>query len=185
MKKIFCLFAFFVLSFGLTACSSLRSVGQADVEPGDLRVVLLNTVDSKAASTKKSKTQFHYGDMVYAYMTLGWDQNVQARTIDVRWRNSAGAVMAEQDRLPKYTRDPHHVWFWVNTAQLGTGSVSTEILIDGQSAKIIPFDVVDAKRYEAKTPWYQRLFKRKAAEEAAQISEPASEIDEQNNDVSQ
>ena len=93
--------------------------------------------------------------------------------------------MAEQDRLPKYTRDPHHVWFWVNTAQLGTGSVSTEILIDGQSVKVIPFDVVDAKRYEAKTPWYQRLFKRKPAEGVDQAPESALEIDEQNDAVSQ
>ena len=75
MKKIVWLFICFVLSLGLVACSSLRSVGQKHVAPGDLHVVLLNTVDSKAASTKKSKEQFHYGDMVYAYMTLGWDQN--------------------------------------------------------------------------------------------------------------
>ena len=100
MKKIVWLFICFVLSLGLVACSSLRSVGQKHVAPGDLHVVLLNTVDSKAASTKKSKEQFHYGDMVYAYMTLGWDQNTQARTIDVKWRNSAGAVMAKQD-LPE------------------------------------------------------------------------------------
>ena len=185
MKKIFWSFTFFVLSLGLVACSSLRSVGQVHVAPGDLHVVLLNTVDSKAASTKKSKTQFHYGDMVYAYMTLGWDQNIQARTVDVKWRNSAGAVMAEQDRLPKYTRDPHHVWFWINTAQLGKGSVSTEILIDGQSAKIIPFDIVETKRYEAKTTWYQRLFKRKSAEDVARTSEPTPEADPQSNAQSQ
>ena len=185
MKKIVWLFTCFVFSLGLVACSSLRSVGQVHVAPGDLHVVLLNTVDSKAASTKKSKEQFHYGDMVYAYMTLGWDQNTQARTIDVKWRNSAGAVMAEQDRLPKYTRDPHHVWFWINTAQLGKGSVSTEILIDGQSVKVIPFDIVDAKRYEVKTAWYQRLFKRKPAENVDQTSEPTSAEDQQNNAQSQ
>ena len=185
MKKIFWSFTFFVLSLGLVACSSLRSVGQVRVEPGDMHVVLLNTVDSKAASTKKSKTQFYYGDMVYAYMTLGWDQNIQARTIDVKWRNSAGAVMAEQDRLPKYTRDPHHVWFWINTAQLGKGSVSTEILIDGQSVKVIPFDIVDAKRYEAKTAWYQRLFKRKPTEAIDQTSEPTSEVEQSSNVQSQ
>ena len=185
MKKFFWLLAFFACLQSVTACSSLRSIGQVRVAPGDMHVVLLNTVDSKAPSTKKSKTQFHYGDMVYAYMTLGWDQNTQARTIDVKWRNSAGAVMAEQDRLPKYTRDPHHVWFWINTAQLGKGSVSTEILIDGQSAKIIPFDIVETKRYEAKTTWYQRLFKRKSAEDVARTSEPTPEADPQSNAQSQ
>lgn len=185
MKKIFWLFTFFVLSLGLVACSSLRSVGQEHVAPGNLHVVLLNTVDSKAATTKKSKTQFHYGDMVYAYMALGWDQNTQARTIDVKWRNSAGAVMAEQGRLPKYTRDPHHVWFWVNTAQLGKGSVSAEVLIDGQSVKVISFDIVDAKRYEAKTAWYQRLFKGKPTETIDQTSESTSEAEQLSNVQSQ
>ena len=167
MKKFFWLLAFFACLQSVTACSSLRSIGQVRVAPGDMHVVLLNTVDSKAPSTKKSKTQFHYGDMVYAYMTLGWDQNTQARTIDVKWRNSAGAVMAEQDRLPKYTLDPHHVWFWINTA------------------KIIPFDIVETKRYEAKTTWYQRLFKRKSAEDVARTSEPTPEADPQSNAQSQ
>lgn len=179
MKKILLLIAFCTLSIGLTACSSLRSIGQTRVAPGDMQVVLINTVDSKAPKTTKSKTQFNYGDMVYAYLTLGWDQNIHARTIDVKWRNSAGAVMAEQDRLPKYTRDPHHVWFWINTAQLGKGTVSSEILIDGQSVKLIPFEVVDAKRYEAKKPWYQRLFERKPTDNTVQSTEPASQVDEQ------
>lgn len=150
-----------------------------------MQVVLINTVDSKAEKTKKSKTQFNYGDMVYAYMTLGWDQNIHARTIDVKWRNSAGAVMAEQDRLPKYTRDPHHVWFWINTAQLGKGTVSSEILIDGQSVRVLPFEVVDAKPLKDKTPWYRRLFSRKAAENTTMTPEAAPAGEEPPSDAAQ
>ena len=187
MKKNYLLIVFMALAIGLTGCSSMRIFGRgAQVAPGEMRVVLVNTVDSKAEKTTQSKKQFEYGDMVYAYMTLGWDQNNQARTIDVKWRNSAGAVMAEQDRLPKYTRDPHHVWFWINTAQLGKGFVSSEILIDGQSAQILPFEIVDAKRFEVKNPWYQRLFQRLTVNDTAQAPERMPQEDAQpNNEVQQ
>ena len=49
----------------------------------------------------------------------------------------------------------------------------------------IPFDIVDAKRFEAKTAWYQRLFKRKPAENTNQASEPTSEAASQSNAQSQ
>ena len=84
MKKNYLLIVFMALAIGLTGCSSMRIFGRgAQVAPGEMRVVLVNTVDSKAEKTTQSKKQFEYGDMVYAYMTLGWDQNNQARTIDV------------------------------------------------------------------------------------------------------
>lgn len=174
MKKNYLLIVFMALAIGLTGCSSMRIFGRgAPVAPGEMRVVLVNTVDSKAEKTTQSKKQFEYGDMVYAYMTLGWDQNNQARTIDVKWRNPAGAVMAEQDRLPKYTRDPHHVWFWINTAQLGKGLVSSEILIDGQTAQILAFEVVDPTPFRDKTPWYRQIFSRKLPENTVLAVEPA------------
>ncbi len=159
MKKIFWFWLALFLSVGLAACSSLNFDSAQQVAPGDMKVVLLNTIDSKAPKAKESVKPFYYGDMVYAYMTLGWNQNTQAKNIHVKWRNAAGAVMADQDRSPKFAQDPHHVWFWVNTAQLGKGAASVEIAVDGQ-AKVIPFDIVDAKPLEKKTPWYKRLFKR-------------------------
>ena len=71
------------------------------------------------------------------------------------------------------------MWFWINTAQLGKGSVSTEILIDGQSVKVIPLILWMPNVSEAKTAWYQRLFKRKPTENIDQTSEPTSEKDQQ------
>ena len=159
MKKLIWLVMFLFFAVGLTACSTLKR-NDVKANPGELQVVLVNTIDSKTPRTTKSKTQFNYGDMVYAYMTLGWDQNIQAKKIDVKWRNAAGFVMAEQDRFPRYARDPHHVWFWVNSAQLGKGTVSAEIFLDEQSVKVVSFDVVDPLRYEHKESWYNRIFKK-------------------------
>lgn len=183
VKKIFWLFLFVLMSVGLTACSSLRWWSKdVQVTPGDMKVVLLHTVDSKASKAKRSDTSFHYGDMVYTYMTLGWDQNTQAKAIHVKWRNSAGSVMTDQHRSPTYAHDPHHVWFWVNTAQLGKGVVSVEVLVDGKLVEVVPFEVLEARRLDGKDnrePWYRRWFKRKPAEEVAPDEVPSTDVLEQ------
>lgn len=163
MKKILSSVAVVLTILALTGCSSLRGGKSEAVEPGQAKAILVDVVGGKA-EVGKVQNEFHYGDMVYMYVTLGWNDGQRVQTLNAKWYNATGQVVATKIYKPEYLRNPHHVWFWINSAQLGKGAVRAEVTADGKLFSI-PFTVLEPLKKEPKKPWYQRIFKKKPVEE--------------------
>lgn len=124
--------------------------------------VAVSTIDG---TTEKGNglEQFGFGDMVYVYITLpelksGNVDNGRIKKLAVNWFNAGGEQVTSKQRVPTYTKTPHHVWFWINSAQLGKGKVHVDVLADGKLAHQVRFEVIEVSRL--KLPWYQRIFKK-------------------------
>ena len=147
-------------------CSTLNS--QAVVAPGQAKAILVDVVGGKGEAGK-TKNEFYFGDMVYMYVSLGWDDSQRAQSLNAKWVNAAGQVVAAKTYQPQYLKKPHHVWFWINSAQVGKGAVHAEVSADGQVFSI-PFTVLEPLKQKVKTPWYKRIFKKKPVDEKLVIA---------------
>ena len=88
---------------------------------------------------------FTIGDRSNALLTFG-DVDKVSKDLEARWYHCGKVVTAYPYRV-KPAHDPHHVWFWINTKELGLGPAAVDVR-ERDTGKVLAktdFDVRDEK----------------------------------------
>ena len=123
------------LSAMLSACQTFPT----DTNTGQTNLIMTNNV-SKSTGHAGVKSQFAYGESVNAYLTLYADVANPPKMLEATWYND-GKVVTKKAIAPHVKRQPHFVWFSINSSELGSGTGKVEIRADGQLLESETFSV--------------------------------------------
>ncbi len=70
--------------------------------------------------TSKDDFDIELGENVYAYLTLEGKPEEQPKQLTAQWYH-CDKLIASYSLVSKPTTNPHHVWFWVNSSDMGAG----------------------------------------------------------------
>ena len=137
LKKFF---ASFMLSIGV-----LATAHQAAAEGGvvESRVVMAKNVVKNQGPNNLTK-DFSMGDKVFAYFTYKWDEKNPPQKLYARWYNCNKLVGAAMF-VPNARKNPHNVWFWIDSNELGSGDAAVAVYADGKLEQTERFNVRTAQ----------------------------------------
>lgn len=154
IKRKYRLMVLLLVVVNVAACSLLQPQEQSNLLPGQSKLVMAKGVNGKNKPSEPTN-EFKLGEMVYAYTSIGWSDTQRPISITAKWYNSKNVLVASQSRVVSYVHNPHHVWFWINSAQIEKGSGRIEILGDGRSMSTSEFVVSEVDKRGEKKPWYR------------------------------
>jgi hypothetical protein len=119
----------------LSACQTFPKATQT----GQTNLVMTDVV-SKTTGYGEMKRQFAFGEPVSAFLTLYTDLSKPPQIIEARWFND-GKLVTKKTINPNVKRQPHFVWFSINSSELGSGAGRVEIRADGKLLESQTFSV--------------------------------------------
>lgn len=115
-----------VLAVSLLIGSGLSISAIAADTSENISMVTASSID-KNNKPEALSNNFAMGQQVYAYLTVNGKPESQPKQLEAKWYH-CGKQVAAHPYTSKPFKDPHHVWFWINSKELGAGSSRVDVL---------------------------------------------------------
>lgn len=105
-------------------------------------LITTSSVDKKDGSGAVTSA-FDMGQQVYAYLTLIDKPENQPKQLEARWYH-CGKLVTTYPFASTPNKEPHHVWFWINSSELGAGPARVDVRSGNSLLSRASFDVRSA-----------------------------------------